>query len=104
MRLLLEDEFAELNRIELLLLATEEDDLSFGELDEPTESIRPLLERSSIGIKDDDEDSSLETIGLLEPSSPQAIRNKVKINAKQIRRFTLSPSQTFNAELRLNFS
>jgi hypothetical protein len=95
-RLLLEGKLAELIRNELLLLTTEEDDLSFWELEEPTESIRLLLvlpaiepgspllllERTSIGIKDDDDKSSLATKGLLESSPPQAVKIKVETKAK----------------------
>jgi hypothetical protein len=81
-RLLLEGKLAELIRNELLLLTTEEDDLSFWELEEPTESIRLLLERFSIGIKDDDDESSLASKGLLESSPPQAVKIKVETKAK----------------------
>jgi hypothetical protein len=99
-RLLLEGKLAELIRNELLLLTTEEDDLSFWELEEPTESLRLLLERPSIGVEEDkvtnvaeedneeeipandDEESSLGTNGLLESSSPQAVKIKVETKAK----------------------
>ena len=79
---LLEGKLAELSRIELLLLATEEDDLSFWELEEPTKSIRLLLERLSIRIKDDDDESSLTSKGLLESSPPQATKIKLETKAK----------------------
>ncbi|MBO4783948.1 MAG: hypothetical protein J5521_04325 [Lachnospiraceae bacterium] len=84
----------------LLLSTTEEDDLPFAELKEPTESLRLLLERSSIGVEEDkvtnvaeedneeeipandDDESSLGTNGLLDSSSPQATRIKVETKAK----------------------
>jgi hypothetical protein len=80
----------------LLLSTTEEDDLPFAELKETAESIwlllvlpaiEPespllLLERTSIGIKDDDDESSLATKGLLESSPPQATKIKVETKAK----------------------